>query len=308
VLTTDAWSFVHVSDIHVGSPRSFRYNPAWKENWETARKQIIDLNPDLLLVGGDLTRDGSLHDYELRAMREDLESLPFPYRAVPGNMDTGNKHTSIPGPIAGRDDLDLCITPGQVDRFSSEFGSLQWSLEHENAVIRGFCDMLVGSGLDEEDEQWEWLEVQEREDVSTHHIWLMHYPPFIDRPDEPNFDIKTSYHEWYFGIDSPGRDRLLIDMEEAGCDLVLCGHVHCRKSHRFDGVRYEVAPSTAFPQWGSRWADGDPGLGFMLYEVGESGIGKRYIPLSRQSGARGYGPGGHPPPEMRDYSLAWEGR
>lgn len=32
------WSFVVVSDIHVGSPRSFRYEPAWNENWKTARE------------------------------------------------------------------------------------------------------------------------------------------------------------------------------------------------------------------------------------------------------------------------------
>ena len=47
-----SWRFVHATDIHVGSPRSFRYQPAWNENWQTARQQIIELEPDLLLVGG----------------------------------------------------------------------------------------------------------------------------------------------------------------------------------------------------------------------------------------------------------------
>ena len=52
------WTFVHVTDIHVGSPKSFRFQPALNENWHTAREQILEIQPDLLLVGGDLTRDG----------------------------------------------------------------------------------------------------------------------------------------------------------------------------------------------------------------------------------------------------------
>ena len=74
----DTWSFIHVSDIHVGSPRSYRFQPAWNENWQTARKQIVDLDPDLLFVGGDMTRDGTTHREELVNTRDDLQSLPFP--------------------------------------------------------------------------------------------------------------------------------------------------------------------------------------------------------------------------------------
>ena len=94
-----AWSFVFATDIHVGSPRSYRFAPAWNENWVTARKQIVGIHPDLLLLGGDLTRDGGLpkHRYELEDIKTDLDALPFPYRVTPGNMDTGNKHTEVPG-------------------------------------------------------------------------------------------------------------------------------------------------------------------------------------------------------------------
>jgi hypothetical protein len=58
------WTFIHVADIQPGSPRSYRYNPSWIKNWRQARQQMLAINPDLLLVGGDLTRDGSLHRYE----------------------------------------------------------------------------------------------------------------------------------------------------------------------------------------------------------------------------------------------------
>ena len=41
------WSFVHATDIHVGSPRSFRFAPAFNENCATARRQIVALREHL---------------------------------------------------------------------------------------------------------------------------------------------------------------------------------------------------------------------------------------------------------------------
>ena len=106
------WKFVHVTDIHVGSPRSFRFAPAWNENWQTARQQIIACEPDLLLAGGDITRDGSIHRFELEAIKADFDSFPFPCYVTPGNMDTGNKHTDKQGVRANRDDLALNLYLG----------------------------------------------------------------------------------------------------------------------------------------------------------------------------------------------------
>ncbi|OGV62338.1 MAG: hypothetical protein A2498_01340 [Lentisphaerae bacterium RIFOXYC12_FULL_60_16] len=61
-----------------GSPRSYRYNPSLIRNWQEARQQIIECQPKLLLVGGDLTRDGSIHRYELEEMKANLDSLSAP--------------------------------------------------------------------------------------------------------------------------------------------------------------------------------------------------------------------------------------
>ena len=46
-----------------------------------------------------------------------------------------------------------------------------------------------------------------------------------------------------------------------------------------------------------------------LYRPGplSSGMVDTFIPLAQESKSiEGYGPGGHPKPEQRDYSLAWE--
>ena len=79
------------------------------ENWQTALAQLSELNVDLLLAGGDLIRDGSLHDFEFEVIRSELESRSYPYYAIPGNMDTGNKHADVGG-ATGRRDIQLSMT------------------------------------------------------------------------------------------------------------------------------------------------------------------------------------------------------
>jgi len=63
------WSFAFATDVHIGSPRSFRFQPGWNDNWQTARRQLLELQPDFLLLGGDLARDGIWHRQELEAAK-----------------------------------------------------------------------------------------------------------------------------------------------------------------------------------------------------------------------------------------------
>ena len=302
------WTFVVVSDIHVGSPKSFRFEPAWNENWQTAREQILEINPDILLIAGDLTRDGNIHRFELEAMKKDLDSLPFPYYVVPGNMDTGNKHTDVNGPFRDRDDISLNIRSDHLKQFSSFFGPLWWSFKHKNVRFSGLCDIVAGSGLPEEKEFWKWMNRQEYGEKSQFHVWIMHYSLFIHDIHEPNYDIRDpkQYHAWYFGIDEPYRSRIFKVFKETNATIVINGHVHCRKTRYVEGIRFDSAPSTAFSQCKTVWDDGDPTLGFLKYDVYEDRIEYNFIPLERVSHKKGYGPRGHPLPEKRDYSIAWE--
>ncbi|MFP4499548.1 MAG: metallophosphoesterase family protein [Candidatus Hydrogenedentota bacterium] len=304
----EPWTFIHVTDIHVGSPRSFRFAPAWNENWQTARKQIVDRKPDLLLVGGDLTRDGSIHRFELEAIKADLDALPFPYHVTPGNMDTGNKHTGKQGVRKNRDDLALNMTSAQLKQFEDVFGPHCWTFLHKNVRFSSFCDMVAGSGLPEEAPFWEWMEAQEDAAQATCHVWMMHSALFTETLDEPNYDIADpdEYLNWYFGVDEPHRSRIMKTLKATGADLLLSGHVHCRRWREAEGVRFHINPSTAFKQWGGHWPDGDDSLGFVEYTVSAGDITAEYIPLAAESHAKGYGPGGHPKPEERDYTIAWE--
>ncbi len=90
--------FAYIADMQPGSPKSFRYRGAWLENWQTARKQIIAEKPAFMVIGGDITRDGFYNDFEFAEMKESLDSMNIPYHAIPGNMDVGNKVTTVDGP------------------------------------------------------------------------------------------------------------------------------------------------------------------------------------------------------------------
>ena len=91
-------------------------------------------------------------------------------------------------------------------------------------------------------------------------------------------------------------------------EIVLSGHIHCRCPAKVvDGIRFYKCAGIAMPQWADRWEDSDPRLGFHRFDVTDAGIEETFIPLTCESQAEGaYGPGGHPRPEERDYSLAWE--
>ena len=48
-------------------------------------------------------------------------------------------------------------------------------------------------------------------------------------------------------------------------------------------------------------------MGFYVYDVDGKKMTRQFVPLEKVSKRTdGYGPGGHPKPEARDYSLAWE--
>ncbi|MDA0746046.1 MAG: metallophosphoesterase [bacterium] len=293
----DYWTFAHVSDIHVGTPRSYRFQPAWNENWKTARAQILKMEPEFLIVGGDLTRDGCIHRYELEQARANLDALPFPYRVIPGNHDVGNKY---------RDGVEASIRASAVGMFAEVFGASEWSFVHRDVRFSGFNALLAGSGLPEEKKMWAWLEAQVEAPRARHHVWVMHPALFVMRPDEANWDPEADRLEWIFGVDEPHRSRMLKVFRETGATLVISSHIHCRRSVEIEGLRFQYSPASAFPQQVPRWTDGDSTLGFLRCEVSESGVEPYFVPLDQTSDKKGYGPGGSPAVEARDYSIAWE--
>ncbi|MEE2844836.1 MAG: hypothetical protein VX761_10045 [Planctomycetota bacterium] len=41
------WTFLHVNDSHMGTPRSYRFRPAVNRRWAAIRQQMLDINADV---------------------------------------------------------------------------------------------------------------------------------------------------------------------------------------------------------------------------------------------------------------------
>ena len=294
---TPSWTFAYASDMHVGSPRSYRFQPAWNENWNTARDQIIAMSPDFLIVGGDMTRDGSTHREELTSFRRELEGLPFPAHVIPGNHEVGNKPlASDTGSVSTR----------FIDQYESVFGPSNWSFVYKNVRFTGINAFLLGSGLAEERVLRTWIEDLDADADTDHHVWLLHPAPFADAWTDSAFDPESDRTAWYFTLDPEDRDFLMQHFQRTGTTHVVSGHIHCHRQVHYDGIQFIFAPSTAFAQWADRWKDGDPTLGFLRADVFPDRINFDVVPLTRTSDLAGYGPGGNPRIEGRDYSAAQE--
>lgn len=307
--TQDAFNFVYAADLQPGSPRSFRYHAAWLDNWLTARQQIINAKPEFMVLGGDLTRDGFYHDFEFDEMKASLDSMNIPYHAIPGNMDVGNKFSKNHGAFEDYDDRLINISSERLSAFERFFGSSNWTFTCGKLRITGFCDMLLGSGLPEEETLRKFLESLPLLPPAENHFILTHYAIFIQSPNEPDYDItsKEQYDEWYFNINKSDREFLLECFKKAGVSRVLTGHVHCRREVVYDGIVFDFAPSTTFGQYGGRWPDGDDRPGFYLFKVNGTEIDKEFIPTAPLSDNKdAFGRYGHVVKDQIDYSASKE--
>jgi Calcineurin-like phosphoesterase len=298
-----SWNFVFTGDIHLCSPRSYRYWASCNENWETACGQILNLKPDLMLNSGDLGFDGWLHPDELVRVKANLDALPFPCHAVAGNICVGNKTAKYNGATSeGEHDVRHNVSSKLLARFKSVFGPYSWSFVHKDVRFTGFCEMLVGSGLPEEDQLWEWLETLKKQPQTRFHVCVMHYSLFTESLVEPTYDnrIAGQYELWYDNIDNPGRQRIFDTFKELNVGLVLCGHVHHNRIRHADGIRFETCTGTALKKGCPPDCNSD--FGFINCTVTESGIETTFVPLEKESTAERRGPGGHEP--LRDYTLA----
>ena len=301
------WTFALASDIHIGSPKSYRYSPSYNENWQTARRQIIELAPEFLLLGGDLTRDGYLHDYEMWAAKKDLDGLGFPYYTVPGNVEAGDKYVTVQGALDKIDDLAENVSFDRLHRFQDWFGQFPWTFVHKNVRCSGFYAAVAGSGIPQEQQMWQWLQDLAKQPKSAHHLMVTHYPLFLDDINEPNYDhtVKDQYTKWYANIDQPHRRRILEAFKAAGVDFAVSGHLHQYRTDVVDGITFIKAPATNKAQRRDYWPDSSADVGFLRFDVEDARLEYTFVRLERVSAAKGYGPAGHPRPKQRDYSRAW---
>jgi 3',5'-cyclic AMP phosphodiesterase CpdA len=217
---------IFVSDTHL-SPDS----PEAQQNWAAVVRYVTAASPDLVIHLGDLSLDGARNPADLDHARGQLELLPVPWTAVPGNHDIGdNPLPDVPGGIT--------VTEGRRQRWLDVVGADYWSLAIADWTLLAVNAQLGGSGLAAEASQWSWLEDQLASTCPGQRMALLAHKPLTAPAHE--LAVAPLYRFW----PPPSRDRLTRLFAGRPPALFISGHVHQSRQLRLDGTGHIWVPTT----------------------------------------------------------------
>ena len=213
-----------ISDLHVAAPGGLLY-----DRFDTGRClarcvahiRRLDPRPDLVLVTGDLVRDGEPAEY--RHLRELLSPLTMPVYLVPGNHDERQALRSAFS--------DHAYLP-------REDSPMHYAVEGYPLRLLGLDTTVPGAtGGALDDGQLAWLDAALAAAPRQPALVFLHHPPF--RTGIPLFDR--------IGMDAASAERLGgIVARHPQIERITAGHVHRDIRVRWNGVVASVCPSAAF--------------------------------------------------------------
>ncbi len=214
---SDSFSFVHVSDFHIGDPRGMKVSIKETIGWKAAKRGIEEINllhPDFVIISGDLVY-GQLYpfeySYEYKKCYEILQLFDVPTFLCPGNHD---------GYFKFRED--------GLAFWEEYFGPLYYSFNYGNYHFisvnsydwppyarRTFLFAPLNWGGYVSDEQLRWIEEDLRNNEANATFLFLHHNPLWDTKSDSLLG-----NEYY------NRKELLSLIDEYDVDMVLDGHVH----------------------------------------------------------------------------------
>jgi 3',5'-cyclic AMP phosphodiesterase CpdA len=222
---------VVVSDSHLSGR-----TPEAGSNWSAVLRHLDAVRPDLVVHAGDLSLDGTHDGGDLILARTELDRVPVPWRALPGNHDIGDN------PSPGQDPDDA-VTRARVARWRDEVGDDFWMMAVGGWRLVGVDAQLFDSGSDDEAEQWAFLEVELAEPSGP--TVLVTHKPLTASDDE------LANAPGYRFVPSPARQRVTALCRRAGVEVVVSGHVHQSRQLHAAGMTHLWAPTTwaVLPDW-----------------------------------------------------------
>ena len=211
----------HLSDTHITEPGRKACGVA-NTNAAVARcvARINGLHPrpDLALVTGDITNDGTL--MQMREAARILAALDMPFRVVPGNHDD-------------RAALLEAFAPEHCAE--AETGHVQFTFDHADVRFIALDSSHPGTpgGVFGEDRA-RWLEAALEAARGRRVIILLHHPPLkfgVLETDADGFE---------------GAERLAELVRAHGnVERVLCGHIHLDAHAGWAGTVVSTAPAAS---------------------------------------------------------------
>lgn len=242
-----------VSDIHLSRAR-----PYFHANWEILLQELAREAPDLVLLAGDIALDAPHREDDLAFARAELDRLPAPWRAVPGNHDVGNNIPDLRG--------EATVTEAHRAAWLRHFGEDFWALDIGDWRIVGLDCLICGSGFAAEAEQAAFLERAVAE-AAQRKVALLYHKPLCAFE---LLDTEVSQSFWYPAV----RETLLRLMRDGAVRLCMSGHLHESRDRLIAGVRHVWAPGVAFVQdIAGEWLPDRHGrrrVGYMMLELAEA--------------------------------------
>lgn len=197
-----------LADPHLGDDK-----PGHQASFEEVLKRARPMNPDLVVILGDVTQDGKVRESYFDYAREQIARFGCEVMCIPGNHEEGyNVHrTSWPPPVER----------SFLGRFAAFFNAMPWSRTVGDVRVLGIDSQILGSGFPEEAQQMRWLGEQlSLQKKGERTVVVMHTPLFLETPD----GIDDPHDYW--AVPHPARDELLACLRQGAPDMVLAGHVH----------------------------------------------------------------------------------
>ncbi|MBO1741244.1 metallophosphoesterase [Leifsonia sp. TF02-11] len=243
---------VQLSDTHIS-----HLGGATTENLRAFVDLINAINPTFVVHSGDVAILDPDQADDREAARELLAGIQAPLRVLPGNHDVGERPDNA---WAG-----LVVTPERLAAFESTFGPDHWlELVGDWAVI-GLNSEIMGSGLAEEEAQWEWLATLPAQIGTRPTLIFSHKPVWNPYPEVTEHNI---------AIPDDSKARLLAALDGVTLAALGSGHLHhyavATEVHGDAEVLTISAPATGFAHAGL----GGTALaqqGIVEYQLGEAG-------------------------------------
>jgi 3',5'-cyclic AMP phosphodiesterase CpdA len=247
-----------VADAHLSPTASGTWKVYHRSEtrFRTAVGAVNDVDPDLTLLLGDLTRDG--RPDEFACVREALAEFDHPWVALPGNHDVPKRW----------DDYETPTVESFAERYAD--GSFPFVRRAGDVEVVGL-DTASGDGSLTDthegavpDGHLEWLDEALSPGRTT--VVGLHHTLFHPRRHAGGFPEGDSYQ-------LRNAEAVRGVLTDNDVSLVVSGHLHWPATARRDGLREVVAPATcSFPQ------------AAMLLDVGPLGTDVHLLPLAGPEG------------------------
>lgn len=244
----EPFTFVQMCDTQLGfGAKGYQHD---LNTFTQAVKQINDLNPDFVVICGDLIQDvGDTTAYaDFKNIMSDFNMPCYP---APGNHDVSNDPTDT-----------------TIAFYRNTIGEDYYRVHNKGYEIVVTNTQLWKVNVENESQahdKWFKNSLAELRESGTPLFVVGHYPLYINEPDEK---------ELYYNLPPEKRKELLSLFKQSNVVAYLTGHTHKLLINNYEGIQLVSGETT------SKNFDKRP-FGYRVWNVSDDTIQHQFAPLEK---------------------------